>query len=188
MPLPPSVERELLHTRTIDMRGYKRADGLFDIEGRVTDVKTHPLHPPGRETPSPPGVPIHDMSIRMTIDDRLTIVDIVAVMDAGPYGHCPEAAGGLASLRGAQIGRGWTARVKALLGRESCTHLVELLIPMATAAFQTMAPVRFGRPDVLDATGRPVKIDSCYAYSSDRALVRKVWPAHYTGPDGHQDR
>ena len=34
----------------------------------------------------------------------------------------------------------------------------------------------------LNAAGKPVKIDSCYAYARDRTLVKKLWPEHYTGP------
>lgn len=42
---------------------------------------------------------------------------------------------------------------------------------MATTAYQTLAEVRFARGDELDAVGRPVRIDSCYAYSEARELV-----------------
>src|SRR5215212_3750371 len=84
--LPPPVEREALHVRSIDLRGYRRADGRFDIEGHITDVKTHPLHPPGRDEPMPAGIPVHDMSVRMVVDENLVIADIVAVIDNGPYG------------------------------------------------------------------------------------------------------
>jgi hypothetical protein len=182
MPLPPPpVDREPLHTRTIEFRGYRRADGLYDIEGRVTDIKDHPMQPPGRASAMPPGVPVHDMSVRVVIDEHLVISDIVAVVDTGPYGDCPSATRSLEPLRGARIGAGWSQRVKALLGRESCTHLVELMIPLATAAYQTLAPAFFNRPDKLDAKGKPVRIDSCYAYASDRGLARVRWPAHYTG-------
>ncbi len=41
MPLPPPVERDHLHTRTMEFRGYQRADGLCDIDARLTDVKTY---------------------------------------------------------------------------------------------------------------------------------------------------
>ena len=46
MPLPPSLDRELLHIRNIDLRGFRRSDGSFEIEGRVTDIKNHSLQPP----------------------------------------------------------------------------------------------------------------------------------------------
>ena len=183
MPLPPTTAREALHTRAIDMRGYRRADGLYDIEGHITDVKTHPLHPPGRATPMPSGLPVHDMWVRLVVDRDLVIKDVVVAIDNGPYDACPSATSSLKPLIGEKIGAGWSTRVRALRGPHSCTHVVELLIPLATAAYQTLAPERFQRPDALDKNGRPVRIDSCYAYSSNRALVLERWPEHYTGAE-----
>jgi hypothetical protein len=62
---------------------------------------------------------------------------------------------------------------------------MELLPPLATAAFQTISPVRLARPDVLDKGGRPVKIDSCYAFASHREVVMRRWPQfHRAGPGG----
>ena len=85
MPLPPSLDRELLHVRNIDLRGFRRSDGAFEIEGRVTDIKNHSLQPPGRDEPLPVGLPIHDMSVRLVIDDTMWISEVIAVTDAGPY-------------------------------------------------------------------------------------------------------
>jgi hypothetical protein len=34
------VKRRHLHTRTVTMQGFAREDGLWDIEGRMTDAKT----------------------------------------------------------------------------------------------------------------------------------------------------
>jgi hypothetical protein len=41
MPLSTSADREPLHTRSITCRGYRRADGLWDIEGHLRDVKDY---------------------------------------------------------------------------------------------------------------------------------------------------
>ena len=41
MPLSEPTAREPLHRRTIDMVGYRRADGLFDIEAHLIDTKTY---------------------------------------------------------------------------------------------------------------------------------------------------
>ena len=87
---------------------------------------------------------------------------------------------------GEQIKAGWSNMVKSKLGgAKGCTHLMELLIPLATAAYQTMVGVRANRPDVVNFAGRPVKIDSCYAYASQRDLVKRRWPAFHTG-DGRE--
>jgi hypothetical protein len=43
LPLPPPLPRDELHMRRIEMRGYRRHDGLYDIEARITDTKTSTL-------------------------------------------------------------------------------------------------------------------------------------------------
>ena len=53
---------------------------------------------------------------------------------------------------------------------------MELLIPMATAALQALSAVRQGQVDALDANGRPLKIDSCYAYRADGEQAARRWP------------
>lgn len=34
-----SVTREHLHTRAVEFNGYKRSDGLWDINGEMRDVR-----------------------------------------------------------------------------------------------------------------------------------------------------
>ena len=41
MPLSEPVKRRHLHTRTVTIEGFAREDGLWDIEGRMTDLKTY---------------------------------------------------------------------------------------------------------------------------------------------------
>ena len=40
-PLSGPVERKHLHTRRYEFQGFQRADGLWDIEGHMTDTKTY---------------------------------------------------------------------------------------------------------------------------------------------------
>lgn len=181
MPLPSPVPRDELHLRRIELRGYRRHDGLYDIDARMVDTKAHELTlASGRVVPS--GERLHDMSIRLTVDEDLNVIDIVASTDASPFGICVEATETLQSLKGLRIGGGWSRAIRErLTGRKGCTHLTELLAPLATVAFQTLAPVRQARPSPVDGNGRPRKIDSCYAYASDREIVRVRWPAYYDG-------
>ena len=163
------------------MRGYRRHDGLYDIEARITDTKTDDIQLSEKVVPA--GERIHDMWLRLTVDEALTVHDALAVTDASPFTICPAAAGALAALKGLRIGPGWSRAVKERLSRaDNCTHLVELVAPLATTAFQTLAPLRHSQPDRLDKNGRPLKIDSCYAYSSKREVVLRRWPQHYDGP------
>ena len=51
------------------MHGYRRADGLFDIEGHLLDTKTYGFDNEEKGWLEP-GVPLHGMWIRLTVDDE----------------------------------------------------------------------------------------------------------------------
>lgn len=179
MPLPAGADREEVHLRRIECRGYRRADGLWDIDARMTDTNRYDQIMGAADA----STVIHDMWLRLTVDEDLVVHDVVAVPDTTPYSMCPDAAAPMSVLKGLKIGAGWNAEVRRRLPRAAgCTHLIELLGPAATTAYQTLAPFRRGRPDALDRSGRPTKIDSCFAYASGSDVVRERWPAFYTGP------
>ena len=181
MPLSPSVERERLHTRLYDFGGYRREDGLWDIEGHMTDTKTYAFdnHHRGEIRP---GDPLHDMWIRLTIDDTLVVQDIEAVTAAGPYAVCPAITPNFKRLIGVRLGRGWRQEVRERLGGvEGCTHLVEMLQAMGTVAFQTLYPVLAKKAQSRPRKGKPPLIDTCHAFKSDGEIVEKLWPDFYTG-------
>ncbi|MEI6026482.1 MAG: DUF2889 domain-containing protein [Betaproteobacteria bacterium] len=185
MPLPQPVEREELHLRRIEMRAFKRGDGLLDIEGRVVDTKSHDVVRPLQTEATPAGEHLHDLSVRLVIDDRLMVHDAQASSDTTPFAVCKEASATLTGLRGATIGPGWSRVVKERLGgAASCTHLAELLIPMATTAMQALSPVLRSRPPKLNGQGVPVKVNSCYAYAGHRGVVQVLFPQHYQAMPG----
>jgi hypothetical protein len=118
--------------------------------------------------------------VKLVFDTSMVVREVHTFTHAAPYAICP--AGGLAvqAMKGVRIGAGWSNEVRTRLrGPECCTHLSELLLPMATTAIQTMSAVRVGLPDALDADGRPRQIDSCYAYAAGRELVKHRWPQFY---------
>src|SRR5260221_9898282 len=84
MPLSPPVARQQLHTRRVVCQGFFREDGLWDIEGHITDEKSYE-HANEWRGPLAPGEFVHDMKIRLTLDDKLTIVDVEAVTDKTPH-------------------------------------------------------------------------------------------------------
>ena len=190
MPLSPPVAREHIHTRVIECRGFRREDGLWDIEGHITDVKTYAFGNYFRGEILA-GAPVHDMWLRLTVDDRLTIRDVEAVTDASPYAVCPNVTPNFARLKGLSIRPGFQAQVRSRLGgTEGCTHLVELLVPVATTAYQTVFPYRERqRREQRKAEGkarekprrRPPLLDSCHAFASDGEVVKRYWPEFYTG-------
>ncbi len=178
MPLSPPAARTPLHTRTITMDGYHRADGLFDIEGHLTDVKAYAFdnHDRGRIEA---GVPLHGMRVRLTVDEDLLIHEAEAVTEFSPYDVCPAAAPNFAALKGATIGLGWNRTVKERVGGTlGCTHIREMLAQMATVAFQTIYPVRrkreLGDPEAARRS-RERMIGTCLAYAPDSPVVTERW-------------
>lgn len=179
--------REELHFRRIDMRAFRRDDGLFEVEGRVVDRKPYDFGPVVGSHKVLANQPIHDMGVRLVFDERLVVQDVSTFTNASPYGSCPEGGRALQSLKGLQMTSGWGKEVRSRLGgSSSCTHLRELLVPMATVAYQSLAVVHLDKPEQLDANGRPVKIDSCYAYGATQELVRVRWPQHYRPPTARE--
>jgi hypothetical protein len=183
MPLPPPVARQPVHLRRIECRGYRRDDGLWDIEGRMTDTRDEDLQLRAEPRLVPAGEPLHDMWVRLTLDDDMVVRAVEASTDAAPASICGGAVAPMQKLVGLRIAAGWTNAVKERLGGpRGCTHLMELMWPIATTAFQT---IMASRASVLGAPGkdgrRPAKIDSCWTYAADRDIVRRFWPAHYTG-------
>lgn len=199
MPLPPPAERELMHTREITLQGFRRTDGQMDVEAHLVDTKGFVFSNPDRGHIAV-GTPLHEMWVRMTINDHLEITACEAVTDHGPYVTCGGGAASFASLVGLTIKPGFlkaaNARVGGVLG---CTHLREMLQQIGTVALQTIWPMRSRREVAeLEAAkargevpagrrprtdGSPSMINSCFAYASDGEAVRTRWPDRYTGPD-----
>ena len=133
-----SVERELVHKRQINLNGFVRNDGLFDIEAELTDYKTYsfPSDFRGEVTPD---LPVHHMILRVTITNERIITFAEAITITGPYAVCPKANEVFHELVGLKIAPGWRRHVqKAIGGRHGCTHITELLGPVATIAYQTL--------------------------------------------------
>jgi hypothetical protein len=183
MPLSPAAEREHLHSRQIGLQGYRRSDGLWDIEGHLTDVKTYGFKNDFRGEIAA-GEPIHDMWLRLTIDEDFVVRDVEAVTDGAPFRICPEITPNFKRLIGARMTNGWRREVRERLGGvEGCTHLVETLGAMATAAYQTLYPTLVKKNRAHRNLGKPGIIDSCHAFASDGEVVKKRWPKFYTGSE-----
>lgn len=194
MPLSAPIEREHLHTRQIECRGYFRSDGLWDIEGHIVDTKTY-AHRSGYLRWLEPNEPIHGMWVRLTVDENYIIHDAEAVSDHRPYLSCSEITPNFKRLIGVSVREGFRHAARERLGgRQGCVHLVELLGPVATVAFQTIQNDRAQEliRDYRQRTGGPVPrqrqpgekvgiIDTCHSWASDGEVVRHTYPDLYTG-------
>ncbi|MEX2453057.1 MAG: DUF2889 domain-containing protein [Rhodospirillaceae bacterium] len=190
MPLSPlDVDREPIHTRAIECRSFRRSNGLWDIEGHLTDVKTYPFVNSFRGEIRP-GEPIHDMWLRLTVDREFIVRAVEAVTDKGPYELCPAILPSFQKLNGLKIGPGWNRRVReALGGALGCAHLVDLLRPIATVAFHTVrwsesAPANRGEAEKPTekprAASRP-PLNTCHVWASDGEKVRQEYPDYFSG-------
>jgi hypothetical protein len=115
MPLPAPQSRTHLHTRSVVYRGYHREDGLWDIEAEMTDVKTHTLERSERGL-MPPGTPVHDLAIRVTLDDSMTIRAISSAMNHTPFGECQQGNDPMQKMVGTTMGSGWQYTIDRAIG------------------------------------------------------------------------
>ncbi|MBF6989252.1 DUF2889 domain-containing protein [Cupriavidus sp. IK-TO18] len=185
---PNTTERTAIHTRQVTCHGYERSDGLVDIEAEMRDIS-----PTGTDLLFKqvlPGGAIHHMRIVVTVDRSLVIHDVKALIETGPTGHCTAIESAYAGLKGLQIRGGFRQQAKAIIGGvRGCTHLTELLGPLATTAMQTVMAIgrreRNGRwPG--EGTGlmpKPVLIGSCHTYHEDGEAAKLLWPLHRRAPD-----
>ena len=177
-PLPSSsVARERLHRRAVTFEGYARADGLFDLDVHLTDVKDQDFHLLTGTRPA--GVPVHDMGIRVTIDRAFVIRDIEAVTASMPYpGVCDTIGAAYRKLIGASLVDGFRKRLHDILGGiKGCTHLTEALSFLPSAAIQTFAGLR---PED-SGDGKPFQLDRCHALETTTDNVRRHYPKWYRG-------
>ncbi len=179
--MPPPVPRKHLHTRNFTYRGYLREDGLWDLEGEMQDVKAYAFDMMERGRMEP-GTPVHGLSIRVTIDDRMKIHAIAASMDFTPYGECSRGEDPMQRMVGHSMGPGWRQTIERELGGiKGCTHMRELLFNLATAAYQTVFPWRDREreaagtpPAALDKP--PHHVGRCIAWDFDGPVVAKIYP------------
>jgi hypothetical protein len=177
MPLsPPTISRTLAHSRRIRFEAYRRVDGLWDIEGHLTDIK--PFDCPLGSGTRPAGTPVHDMWVRLVIDLDLNVIEASAVMDAQPYpGACETITPDYGALAGLNLARGFRRAVRARFGEMAgCTHLTELAEQFPTAAIQALAGERRSNAD--DET-MPFQLDHCHALDTRRETVRRYYPRWY---------
>ncbi len=87
MSIEVKVNRKQIHQRNIECCGYLREDGLWDIEAHLTDVKQHAISSAQRGE-IPAGDKIHEMWLRLTVDEKLLIHEVEASTEMAPFSIC----------------------------------------------------------------------------------------------------
>jgi hypothetical protein len=176
MALPTAApDRQLKHRRRIDVQIHARGNGLWEVDAEITDVKTRDTQLAGGVRPA--GEPIHDMLLRVIVDEQFNIVEAGSETRRMPYpGHCDDHGDAYRSLVGLNLLKGFRQAVHERLGRTAgCTHLTELSQVLPTAVVQAFAgdvlKTREGESDQ-----RPFQIDGCHALRADGPVVRTHYP------------
>ncbi|TMH56913.1 MAG: DUF2889 domain-containing protein [Betaproteobacteria bacterium] len=177
MPLPTPSPRTRLHTRRVSYEGFRRDDGLFDLEGHLTDIKDHDYALLTGLRPA--GVAVHDMWVRVTGGSDYIIQSIEVRTDGMPYETCDRIEPAYAKLAGASLLHGFRKTLyDAMGGVRGCSHVTELLAHAPTAAIQMFAGLR---REIEPGGDKPFQLDRCHALETTTDTVRRYYPQWYRG-------
>ena len=177
MALPTAApSRQLKHTRSIVVQVYSRGDGLWEVDAELSDTKTRDAPLAGGVRPA--GAPIHDMLLRLVVDERFNVIESGAQTRAMPYpGHCDDFGDAYGRLVGLNLLKGFRQDVLQRLGGvRGCTHLTELSQVLPTAVVQAFAGAVIDTRGDSPAGRQPFQIDRCHALRSDGPAVRAFYP------------
>jgi hypothetical protein len=184
MALPTAApHRQLKHRRKIDVQIYSRGDGTWEVDAELADTKTRDA--PLARGLRPAGTPIHDMLLRLVVDEQFNVLESGSQTRSMPYpGMCDDLGDAYSRLAGLNLLHRFRREVrKRLGGMLGCTHLTELCDVLPTAVVQAFAG------EVLDTRGegpgdqRPFQIDRCHALRADGPAVRDFYPRWYRKSD-----
>jgi len=134
------------HERTITIATYPAGDDKVIVEGRLVDRRLKDYYLVTGE--KRPAGDIHHMIIRLLVEIAgFTIEDVEVELAAVPRDECNDVLETLDVIKGEKITKGFSDRMKSLLGgTKSCTHLLTLLIAMGPAALQGVFSSRAQKP------------------------------------------
>jgi Protein of unknown function (DUF2889) len=183
MALPTAArDRVPQHRRAIDVKIFSRGNGHWEVDAHLTDTRPRPTLMATGELPA--GAPIHDMLLRLVIDESFNVLEAGSQTSAMPYpGECDDLGDTYGRLVGLNLMHGFRRAVKERLGGvKGCTHLTELSQVLPTAVVQAFAG------EVIDTRGdahgstQPFQIDRCHALRADGDAVKTYYPRWYRAP------
>lgn len=180
MTLPQAAaQRQLKHRRQIDVQVYTRGNGLWEVDATLSDTKTRISQM--RDGPRPAGTPIHDMLLRLVVDEQLNIVEAGSETRWMPYtGSCGEHGDAYTRLVGLNLLQNFRKELRARVGGVlGCTHISELAQTLPTAVVQAFAGEVIDTRGDTEGASRPFQIDRCHALRSDGDVVRLHYPRWY---------
>ena len=181
------VARTLKHRRSFCYEVFEREDGLWDIEAQMQDRKTYPFILASALRPA--GEPLHNMILRVTVDNGLNIVAVQAQTLSAPYlAQCQTITPDYQKMVGLNILRGFRAAIRDLYdGVAGCTHLTELANSLPTVVIQGVGVelnIRHRQAVGDEQAGRPFQINKCHALAEGAEAVHLYYPKWYQKSDG----
>lgn len=179
-----AMAEEKAAQRTITVTTYKARSGRAVIEGRLVDCRFRDNFLLSGEMK--PAGDFHDMIVRLLVDIATqTIEDVEVELVTVPRQECAEIDESLSVIKGVRISRGFTQKIKSLLGRaRSCSHLRELVEAMGPAIVQGVYSIVTGNvtqlralmddPHARKAFAASV-INSCHVWREDGPEYQKLF-------------
>ena len=91
----------------------------------MTDTKTYSINNNWRGEIAV-GEPLHEMLVRITVDNNFIIQDVWAKTENGPFEMCPEIAPAYKALAGIQMGPGWRKSIRCATSHEARARFVSI--------------------------------------------------------------
>lgn len=180
MSLPPAApQRQLKHRRQIDVQVFARGNGLWEVDAVLTDVKTRTAQL--ADGPRPAGTPIHDMLLRLVVNEKLDVLEAGSETRWMPYaGLCAEHGDAYGRLVGLNLLKDFRGQLRVRLGGVlGCTHITELAQVLPTAVVQAFAGEVIDTRGTAQGAHQPFQIDRCHALSGSGEAVRLHYPRWY---------
>ena len=158
--------KKLVHNREIKLRTFDLGDHILLVEGILIDHSQRFIR---RSQSSRGSKPVHHMTVRLKVRvPEMIIEEAQATMPHRPREGCLEVLPGIGNLVGLKITKGYSMKVKELIGgTKGCAHLASLLTAMGPAAIQGYGAAH--GEEVI-----PNLINTCYLWREDGPIVREL--------------
>ena len=180
MTLPQAApSRQLKHRRQIDVQVFARDDGLWEVDATLTDTKTRVAHL--GSGPREAGGPIHEMLLRLVVNEQLDILEAGSETRWMPYtGECSEHGDVYQRLVGLNLLKNFRLTSRERVGGvRGCTHITELAQVLPTAVVQAFAGEVIDPRGNTEGASQPFQIDRCHALRSSGPVVQQFYPRWY---------
>jgi len=163
------------HTRTIEVNTYEYDEQRLAVEGCLTDHRLREYRLASGEK-RPPGI-LHQMIIHLLVNKTtLEIEDLHVKMPAVPDEECLETINCMESIKGLRITRGFTSKVKALVGNDKgCIHIMELLTSMGSSTTQGYVAYKQQSKSPISTSDFISMLEStCWTWRSEGPLIKRL--------------